>query len=217
MTNHTRARVSLGLVASAMILLVAAAWAHTARVLATPTAVAVVDIFRLQESLTELQSLERQSNEKYASARAEINEMNQNYQALKARHAEEGPTMTDEASNDLKAKILRLEARIRADSEIFETLLQIDAHRVLKAVYAKIDDAVGRVAVRDGWDIVLFDSSAVDVVGQKDFQGMNAAVFRRSILYVNEKVDITSDVITLMNNEYEAAVPDPKPAGNGGP
>ena len=220
MTSRTRVRVSLGLIASATILVVAAAWAHTAGVFATPTAVAVVDIFRLQESLIELQALEKRFLDKNAPFKAEIDEMKLNFQTLSARHAEEGPTMTPEARNDLTAEILRLEARIKADREILDTLLQIDAYAVMKVVYQKIYDAVDRVAIRDGWDIVLFDSSAVDVVGQRNFQDMNAAVGRRSILYVNERADITSDVFTLMNNEFEAAaaaVPEPKPAGDGGP
>ncbi len=220
MTSRTRVRVSLGLIASATILVVAAAWAHTAGVFATPTAVAVVDIYKLQESLVELQALEEQFLDKNASFRDEINQMVEDVQVLRARHAEEGPTMTDEARNDLTAEILRLESRIKADREILDTLLQIDAYSVMKVVYQKIYDAVDRVAIRDGWDIVLFDSSAVDVIGQRNFQDMNAAVGRRAILYVNERADITSDVITLMNNEYEAVTPAasaPKPAGDGGP
>lgn len=219
MTNRTRVRVSLGLIASATILVVVAAWAHTTGVFATPTAVAVVDIFRLQESLIELQALEKQFLDKNAAFKAEIVEMKLNVQTLRARHTEEGPTMTPEARNDLTAEILRLEARVNADSEILDTLLQIDAYSVMKVVYEKIYDAVDRVAVRDGWDIVLFDTRSVDVMVQRNFQDMNAAVGRRSILYVNERADITSDVVTLMNNEFEAAAaaPEPKPADKDGP
>ncbi|MCH8270377.1 MAG: OmpH family outer membrane protein [Planctomycetes bacterium] len=217
MKNRTRARVSLGLVASAMILLVAAAWAHTAGVFATPTAVAVVDIGELRSSLNELKVLLGQVDAKFAVHNQELELKRQELAAMNTRLNEEGPTMTEDEQNDSSAEIYRLETRIDADDRIYGTLRQIDRLRIMKMVQTKIDDATKRVASRDGWNIVLLDTSAIDVVGQDSRQKMDSAIYQRSVIYATPAVDITNEVLTLMNNEYEAAVPAPKPAGTGRP
>ncbi|MCH9057786.1 MAG: OmpH family outer membrane protein [Planctomycetes bacterium] len=217
MTNRTRARVSLGLVASAMILLVAAAWAHTAGVFATPTAVAVVDIGELRSSLNELKVLLAQVDAKFAARNQELELKRQELAAMNTRLNEEGPTMTEDEQNDSSAEIYRLDTRIKADENIFGQLLQIDGLRIMKMVQTKIDDATRRVAARDGWNIVLLDTSGINVVGQDSMQTMDSAIFQRSVIYATPAVDITNEVLTLMNNEYEAAVPAPKPAGTGRP
>ena len=217
MTNRTRARVSLGLVASAMILLVAAAWAHTAGAFATPTAVAVVDIGELRSSLNELKVLLAQIDSKFAARNQELELKRQELAAMQARLDEEGPTMTEDEQNDSTAEIYRLDTRINADDNIYRQLLQIDGLRIMKMVQTKIDDATRRVAARDGWNIVLLDTSGINVVGQDSMQKMDSAIFQRSVIYATPAVDITNEVLTLMNNEYEAAVPAPKPAGTGRP
>ena len=217
MTNHTRARVSLGLVASAMILLIAAAWAHTAGVFATPTAVAVVDIGELRSSLNELKVLLAQVDAKFAAHNQELELKRQELAAMNTRLNEEGPTMTEDEQNDSSAEIYRLDTRIKADENIFGQLLQIDGLRIMKMVQTKIDDATRRVAARDGWNIVLLDTSGIDVVGRDSMQTMDSAIYQRSVIYATPAVDITNEVLTLMNNEYEAAVPAPKPAVTGGP
>lgn len=217
MTNRTRARVCLGLVASVAILLVAAAWAHTAGVFATPTAVAVVDIGELRSSLNELKVLLGQVDAKFAAHNQELELKRQELAAMNTRLNEEGPTMTEDEQNDSTAELYRLDTRIKADENIFGQLRQIDELRIMKMVQAKIDDATKRVAARDGWNIVLLDTSGIDVVGQDSRQKMDSAIYQRSVIYAAPDVDITNEVLTLMNNEYEAAVPAPKPAGNGGP
>ena len=217
MTNRTRARVSLGLVASAMILLIAAAWAHTARVFATPTAVAVVDIGELRSSLNELKVLLAQIDAKFAARNQELDLKRQELAAMQARLEEEGPTMTEDEQNDSSADIYRLDTRINADDNIYGQLLQIDGLRIMKMVQTKIDDATRRVASRDGWNIVLLDTSGINVVGQDNMQKMDSAIFQRTVIYATPTVDITNEVLTLMNNEYEAAAPDPKPADKDGP
>ena len=217
MTNRTRARVCLGLAASVAILLVAAAWAHTARVFATPTAVAVVDIGELRSSLNELKVLLGQIDAKFAARNQELDLKRQELAAMQARLEEEGPTMTEDEQNDSSADIYRLDTRIKADDNIYGQLLQIDGLRIMKMVQTKIDDATRRVAARDGWNIVLLDTSGINVVGQDSMQKMDSAIFQRSVIYATPAVDITNEVLTLMNNEYEAAVPDPKPADKDGP
>ena len=217
MTNRTRARVCLGLVASAMILLIAAAWAHTAGVFATPTAVAVVDIGELRSSLNELKVLLAQIDAKFAARNQELDLKRQELAAMQARLEEEGPTMTEDEQNDSSADIYRLDTRINADDNIYGQLLQIDGLRIMKMVQTKIDDATRRVASRDGWNIVLLDTSGINVVGQDSMQKMDSAIFQRSVIYATPAVDITNEVLTLMNNEYEAAAPDPKPADKDGP
>ena len=67
---------------------------------------------------------------------------------------------------------------------------------------------------------LLLDTSAINVLGQDTMQKLDSLIIQRAVIYATPASDITNEVLTLMNNEYEAgaaAAPDPKPADQDGP
>ncbi len=211
-------RIGVGIIASIAFLLAAAAWAHTAGVFATPTAIAIFDLDALQDGLEEQKDMGAMLNEKYKSMKDDLERMNAEYQALIKKLEEEGPTMTEEERQDLNIKGLLLEQSMKFTDDIRIQSLQVEIHAIMQDLYPKIYDAVRRIAERDGWDIVILDTSKIDpsapfnnVSAIERLSAMNDAVARKHVLYVNPNVDITSEVLLLLNNEYANRQAQPVP------
>jgi Skp family chaperone for outer membrane proteins len=207
----TSMKIGAGIIASCAILLGAAAWAHTAGFLAAPTAVAIVDLDALQAGLQEQKDLGVMLQAKYKPMNDDLDQMTAEYEALVKKLKDEEPTMTEEEKRALNIKGLLLEQRMKNTDEIRRQALQVEIHAVMQEFYPKIYDAISRVAQRDGWDIVFLDTSKIDPSGMRDLASMNDAVARKHVLYVNENVDITDDVLTMLNNDYANRQAQPTP------
>ena len=100
---------------------------------------------------------------------------------------------------------------MKVTDDIRRQALQVEIHAVMQDFYPKIYDAISRIAERDGWDIVLLDTSKIDPSSKDDLAAMNDAVARKHVLYVNPNFDITNEVIVLLNDEYANRQATPKP------
>lgn len=197
-----KTRFGFGLIASITVVSTLAAWAHSSGVFAQPTAVAVVDFDVLQRDLDEQAALFVRLTEKFQPMADEITQMDTQMQAMVNRLNEDGPTMTDEEKRELTLEGMLLENRIRSSNEILQLAQTAEAHAVMQDLYPKIYAGIATIAVRDGWDIVMLDTSKIDPSKAQNLETMNNAVSRRTILYVNPNVDITAEVVILLNNNF---------------
>lgn len=204
-------QIGAGFIASLIVLVGAAAWAHSAGVLAAPTAIAIVDLDALQAGLEEQKDLGAMLQIKYKPMNDDLDRMTTEYQLLVKKLEEEGPTMSEEARRELNIQGLLLEQRMKTTDEVRRQSLQVEIHAVMQDFYPKIYDAIGRVAERDGWDIVFLDTSKIDPTGTRDLASMNDAVARKHVLYVNKNVDITGEVLAMLNNDYANRQAQPAP------
>ena len=195
-------RIGVGLIASIAVILSAAAWAHTAGVFAPPTAVAIVDISALWNGLDERQALMDELQAKYKPMQDELVKMQAEYQSNLQRLEEEGPTMTRDEFQSLDMATLLLRQQRINTQELLAFAQDTGIHAIMQDLSPKMFDGVNRVAQRDGWDIVLLDTNKVDLTRARDLKELEQAVFSKHILYANPNVDITSEVLLLLNNEY---------------
>ena len=80
--------------------------------------------------------------------------------------------------------------------------LLIEGERTLRVqdLYHKVLAAVGRLAQREGYDLVLQNDT-------QDFRPENqqqlmAMILGRKVLHVNSKLDVSDALIQMLNNEY---------------
>lgn len=209
MTKSTRTGV--GIIASIAVVFAAAAWAHTAGVFATPTAVAVVDISELWNGLDERQALMDKLQAKYKPLQDELVKMQAEYQSNLQRLDEEGPTMTRNEFQSLDMATLLLKQQRINTQELLAFAQNTGIHAIMQDLSPKMFDGVNSVAQRDGWHIVLLDTNKVDLTRARDLKEMEQAVFSKHVLYVNPNVDITNEVLLLLNNEYAKRQAQPVP------
>jgi len=76
----------------------------------------------------------------------------------------------------------------------------------IERLYRKVLDAIGRLAESNNMDMVLFREKPVDFTGTKP-EALNTLIQMRKVLWVADQLDLTDQVIQMMNNEFENVRP----------
>jgi Skp family chaperone for outer membrane proteins len=177
----------------------------TAARAASPSAVAVVDLGELLEGLDERGYLENELNKEIDQRQQELNDIVKEIERMQEdiKTLPEGDSRTIQKIRDFRIK----EVQARALSQFVQEQLSLEKGKMLATIYNKIQTAVCDVTNRDGWDLVLIDDSGPNLPELANEQQMNQLILARRILCASSRVDITSDVKTLMNNQFNAARP----------
>ncbi len=200
-SNHARPVHMLAAVLA--ILLAAFVWqagANAVRPPALPTAVATVDIVEIFEKLDELRVREDELEANKNARQAQLQEVADQINILKA-DLEAGTPGTDEYEDKIR-QMMEIQAVYEARGNALGRILSIDRGNVTRETYEKITDAIARIADREGYDIVLFDDSLFVVPEGAQYQDVFRSIVSRSVIYRHEGVDITDQVVTMMNNEF---------------
>src|SRR5918993_2333808 len=77
--------------------------------------------------------------------------------------------------------------------------------RQMKQLFERIEQAVGEVAARDGYDIVFADQhpELPENLDQINFDQLRALINSRTVLYTAKKSDISDAVIALLDSKYK--------------
>lgn len=189
-----------------LVLIAAMAWqagansANNARPPAQPTAVATVDIVTIFDSLTELKDLETKLEQRRVSSQAALEEVNNRLKTISA-DLEAMTRGTEDYKNKVK-DAMELQAVYKARSEALNQILSIERGSMTRDLYNKVSDAITRISEREGYDVVLFDDSTFIVPENAAYQDVYRAIVTRSLMYRNDGIDITNQVVSLMNSEY---------------
>lgn len=173
--------------------------------LAGSTSVAVVDLAKLLDGLTERSALEATLNAEIAKRQGELDKVTGEI----TRMAEDIKLLTEkdpkriERIRDLRIK----EVEARALRQFVQEQLSLEKGRMLATLYNKVRRAVGDISTRDGWDLVLIDDAGLDLPEMATEQQMLQLVLARRVLVAGSRIDITDEVRTLMNNQFNAARP----------
>ncbi len=171
-----------------------------------PSSVAVVDLAKLTASLDESKMLKDQvlklrddSQKKLEELKNELGAVTKNLEAW-AKDKKGTPEYIREL-----AKQYELEATYKARGEGLQKVLDIAEGDNMKTMFTKVADAVSRIGKDRGYDLILWDDRAI-VPPTNPATGAQvwAQIRDRRIMYAADGVDITSDVLNLMNNEFKA-------------
>ena len=176
--------------------------ASNARPPAQPTAVATVDIVTIFDQLDELKSLETELENRKNSRQAQLDEVKNQLRTISA-DLETLKNGTDEYKEKVR-EAMEMQAVIQARGEALNQILSIDRGAMTRDLYTKVSDAVNRIAEREGYDIVLFDDSTFTVPENAPYQDVFRSIITKSVLYRHDGVDITSQVVSLLNSEFSA-------------
>lgn len=205
MTTNTLTRYTGPALLAAILLATALAWRADAgsRPPATPTAVATIDIVTILDQLEERNVLE-------ARLQASLGERQQQLEELRKRleNTQADLETLDQQTPAYREKVrelLELRNLAQTRRQILEQIISVERAELLRSLYDKIAISIGRVADRDGWDVVLLDDSAFPLPqGDVSDRDIERNIVSRGVIHRHDSVDITADVIQLMNNEFNA-------------
>lgn len=177
--------------------------ATSARPPAQPTAVAVVDVVAVLDGLSEKAVLEQRLQQSVTDRQAQLDEI---ITKIKAAQADLNGTLK-EGTPEYREKVrqlLELNALAEARRNILQRIVAFDKGDMLRDIYSKITVAVQKIAERNGYDVVVLDDATFPLPAEAADSDMERAILTRSVLYRHDSVDITAQVVTLMNNEFSA-------------
>ncbi|HZW09673.1 MAG TPA: OmpH family outer membrane protein [Phycisphaerales bacterium] len=182
----------------------AGAEATETRFAAQPTTVAVVDMMRALNELEELQVLNAPLVERGTERQADLDTLRKQMESLDAQ-LKALPESDLEGRRRLRAQLYELRETATARASVYQSLINIEKGEVIRPLYIKFVEAVKEVATKQGYDLVIFDDRAMEVP-QGTEADVNRAIERKRILYAADRLDITSEVVLLMNEKYKAGV-----------
>ncbi len=198
---------SINFMVPAVGLLVAAlAWqagaSNSSRPPAQPTSVVTIDIVEVIDQLEERKVRESELETSKNTRQAQLDEVLGQLKILQADL--EGMNRSTPEYKDKVRQAMETQAIVKARGEALNQILSIDRGNVTREMYKKVSDAISRISDREGYDIVLFDDSLFPVIEDAPFADVYRSIISKSVIYRHDSVDITNQVVTLLNNEFTA-------------
>ncbi len=92
-------------------------------------------------------------------------------------------------------------------TKISQANMQREQKQMLVGLFRQIQEAVGKVAVLKKIDVILTDQKVEipedpNILGQMDINQLRGLINSQVVIYNAGKLDITQDVILMLNNDY---------------
>jgi Skp family chaperone for outer membrane proteins len=165
------------------------------------TVIAVVDVKKVLDNVkenvqiqAEVQSMLDTLDADAAARQKDLKKMQEDLQLLPPDSPEYG-----RKTEDLEQKAVNFKAWRDYQQH------KLDRERTLRweLLYKRLLDAVGRVAQQNGADLVLYKESAPDFRNAEPREVI-AAIQMRKLLWSSEELDLTSQVVQMMDNDYKS-------------
>ncbi|MGP1308982.1 MAG: OmpH family outer membrane protein [Phycisphaerales bacterium] len=169
---------------------------------AKPISLGVINIEKVINSLDELDDQQGRLDSLVTSRRKTVDEMSKQLEKLQGELE-----LIPEGNPQRIAKgreIQELSIKLRLESEVAVAIIDAQKGEIYAELFRKISDASKRFAERNGYDMVL----SSDAIAQTPQQGTEAQIksfiVSRRVIFASPGIDVTDQLITMMNNEYKA-------------
>ena len=172
------------------------------RMMAQPTTVGLVNVERALNELDELVALNQSLEARAIDRQEKVSALQKENEDLQAE-LELLPTNAKERQREIRARMFELNETIKARFNAYQTLIDIEKGEIIAPLYTKLLATVQEVAEKEGYELVLFDDRALQIPNGVQ-SVINEAIQRKSVLYAGDRLDITDQVVLMMNNKYQA-------------
>jgi len=176
--------------------------------------IAVCNLTRVFQQLDEAKVIEDRMRNEQTKAQVDSGRMQQEIKDLQT--VLRGYKPGSVAYMDNNAKLTKKIVEYVVWARVTELQMQRTDKEFVKALFDKVREASKEVAEKRKIDVV-FNERRPELGDMEKLkpQDVRAIILQNDVLYMNQKVDITDDVILLMNQKYQAsggAGPTTKPA-----
>lgn len=161
--------------------------------------VATVSIADVINGLDEIEARQRQLQRFIEERDQKILDLEQRFNAVKS----EFDLLPSGAEKRAKAEDLeRLRAQLRIESELAKVLIDRRRGEVFAELFGKIDSAVEQLSRQRGYTLVLTTDEQAEIPSNPSEQQARAAIYGRRVMYAANAIDITGELVELMNNQW---------------
>lgn len=176
---------------------------------AAPTSVAVINLNRILDSLAEAKDAIGRLETENQKNLAKLGEIETQIKAVKARLDALPKGQRSPERAQLEGQFLELNVLGRARRDVLQQLQDVENGTVMLGLYNKISDAVKRYAEQQQIDVVLSDDQFVTLEPEEadrpvTWKDVARYSNDRQIIFAAPRIDLTDQIITMMNNEYNA-------------
>jgi Skp family chaperone for outer membrane proteins len=170
---------------------------------AKPASVGVINIEKVINSLEELNAQQTKVDSLVATRRKVVDDM-----SAQSKKLEDEVKLLPEGSAQRLAKFRELQEltfKLRVETEVALGMIDAEKGGIYADLFRKIADASKRFAERNGYDMILSSDAIAETPRQGTEQQIKAFIVSRRVIFASEGIDVTDQLITMMNNEYKAA------------
>jgi Skp family chaperone for outer membrane proteins len=180
---------------------------------AAPTRVALVNLGRVMDGLNEGKDAKARLDALVNDAKKQLDDLNTQIKAIdKDLELMKGKEDSPQYREKLGQKLVKT-AQGKAQEQVLQQLINEQEGTTVRGMYVKMTEAIQKVAVRDGWDLVFRDDRDV-VPPEKTSDGrpltgreVRGIIDQRAIMAAGAAIDISQAVIDQMNNDYKGPKP----------
>lgn len=182
---------------------VASAWRQAPAPMAAPAAVGVIRLGTLMDGLTEAKDKQAALEARRLTVVADLRALEQEIQSLQGQIS--SGTLQGEALFNTAQDMTEKQAFAQARVQAAQSRLDIARGASMRELYEKVVAATDQFAQANGFDLILIDDRSFPLADMQSSTAEHQAAIRsRRVLYARESLDVTDQVLTLMNNQYAA-------------
>lgn len=165
-----------------------------------PTVVAIVDIDRLSTEMEEFKVPREEFQTKQDTRREQLRAIQTRMNSV-AEELELIPEGDQNARIDKLTEQAMLDSELATRQQIYQQAADLEQAQLFKRMYDRIQSGAKTIAERDGIDLVLVDDR-VFALSATNRGAQRAMLESKKVLYADGAVDITDELLTLLNNEF---------------
>ena len=168
------------------------------------TRIAVANTARIFSEMQELKDLQVKLQSEQKLLTGVNGEKRDKLNALKA--ARDALKVDSPQYQDKNAELLKAAIEYESWAKINDADMQRNQKLQMRRLFEKIEQAVGEVAKQKGYDLVITDQrpDLPDDLDKLTLDQLRALINSRNVLYAGEKIDISNDVLALLDARYRA-------------
>lgn len=208
---HKRLNWPALILALVVVCLIGAQTQAVRTMFAQPTAVATLDIVRCFNSLNERDGLEAALNADIQRMIDENAELEQRVKMMEAdlQDYERG----SDKFKELQGELLELSVNYAAEVRFVQLHEERGRAEIVLGLYNSIRDAARQMAESRGINVVFVDDTKVPIQPGNQ-QEITRQISARRMVHVDPAIDITDELIEMMNREYQQRSQGPQPRGS---
>ncbi|MFO0832475.1 MAG: OmpH family outer membrane protein [Phycisphaerales bacterium] len=194
--------IALGIAGAGLFGAAAARSASPSVAAAPPTAIAVVNLERLFDQLTELKERNKQLDAEGEAYTAQMKELDSKVKALEAELKEKIPASDRQKRAEKSAELAEAQGILKVRVELVRGNMERKSTEIIRDLYDKSSKTIADFAQREGYDLVVLDDRSLDLPEGGTTANLNKFILDKRILFAKPGMDVTDRIIAQMNAEY---------------
>ena len=169
---------------------------------AKPASIGLINIEKVINSLEELSDQQNRVDELVAARRKVVDDMSAQVEKLQGelRLAPEGSPQRIAKGREFQ----ELTYKLRIEADVAVAVIDAQKGEIYANLFRKISDASARFAQRNGYDMILSSDAIAETPRGGTEQQVKGFIVSRRVIFGADTIDVTDQLITMMNNEYKA-------------